>query len=225
MACGAFTVAPLGRGTSPDFGAMMLANPITTVSLLAMARRHRARAIIQTAAGSAVGRMVVRWARHEGMPAIHIVRSEAGAALLREAGEEHVLVSAEPDFDEQLKALAHKLGASIAFDAVGGEMTGRLQRAMPHGGRIILYGGLSGDTATVDIPATIFTAKSVEGFWLPLEMKRLGTLGLLGRIRTVQRAGEAIFGAPVLARLTYEQIGEALALQPRGTEGKVLLVP
>jgi NADPH2:quinone reductase len=225
MVCGALTCAPLKRGTSPDFGAMLLANPLTALSFLEMARRQKAGALIQTAAGSAVGRMVARWARHQGVTAIHIVRSEAGAAALREAGEVHVLVSAAPGFEDQLKTLAHRLGATIAFDAVAGEMTGRLAKAMPHGGRVVVYGGLSGEDAEVGIAETIFTGKSVEGFWLPLEIKRIGALGLLRRIRTVQRAGEAIFGAPVLARLPLERIGEALTLQPRGTEGKVLLVP
>lgn len=225
MTCGAFTCVPLKRGTSPDFGATLLANPVTVVSFLAMARRQRAGALIQTAAGSAVGRMLARWARHEGVPAIHVVRSETAAAALREAGETHVLISTEPGFDERLKALAHELKATIAFDAVGGSMTGQLAKAMPHGGRVVVYGGLSGEDAQIDIAEAIFRGKSVEGFWLPLEIKRIGTIGLLQRVRTVQRMGEAMFGAPVLARLPYERIGEAIALQPRGTEGKILLVP
>src|SRR5690606_11800748 len=97
--------------------------------------------------------------------------------------------------------------------------------AMPEGGRVVVYGGLSGDAARLDIGEAIFRGKSVEGVWLPLEIKRIGTLGLLRRIGVVQRVGEAIFGTPVLARLPYERIDEALALQPRGTEGKVLLTP
>lgn len=225
MVCGAFTVAPLRAGTSSDFGATVLANPISAVSLVAMAQRHKAAAFIQTAAGSALGKMLARWARHEGLPGIHVVRSGAAASALRAAGETHVLVSTEAGFDGRLKALAHDLKAMIAFDAVGGEMTAQLGKAMPHGGRVVIYGGLSGDEATVDIAETVFQAKSVEGFWLPLEMKRLGALGLLSRIRTVQQAGEAMFGTPVLARLPFERIGEALDLQPRGTEGKVLLTP
>lgn len=225
MACGAFTCAPLRRDVSPDFGAMLLANPVTAVSFVAMTKRRRAGALIQTAAGSAVGRMVARWARHEGAPAIHVVRSEAGAAVLRDMGETHVLVSTEPGFDDRLKALAHELKATIAFDAVGGAVTEQLVRAMPDGGRVVIYGGLSDEDAPLDIRQAIFRDKGVEGFWLPFEVKRIGPLGLLSRVRTVQRMGEAMFGAPVLARLRYEQIGEALALQPRGTEGKVLLVP
>ena len=225
MVCGAFTCAPLRRGISPDFGAMLLVNPVTVVSLVAMAKKRGAGAFIQTAAGSALGRMVARWAGHEGVTPIHVVRSETGAAVLRDAGEMHVLASTAPGFIDELKALAHRLKATIAFDAVGGAITAQLASAMPSGGRVVVYGGLSGENAQLDVAEAIFRDKGIEGFWLPIEIKRIGPLGLLSRVRTVQRMGEAMFGAPVLARLRYEQIGEALALQPRGSEGKVLLVP
>lgn len=225
MVCSAMACAPLRASTNFDFGAMLLANPVTAVSLVAMARRHSPGGFIQTAAGSALGRMTARWARHEGIPAIHVVRSEAGAATLREAGETHVLVSTASDFDDQLAALASGLNVTIAFDAVGGEMTKQLAAAMPQGGRVVVFGGLSGEAARLGVEDAIFRKKTVEGFWLPHEIKRIGTLGLLGRIRTVQRMGAEMFGAPVIARLPYERIGEAIGLQPRGTEGKVLLGP
>jgi NADPH2:quinone reductase len=169
--------------------------------------------------------MIARWARHEGIAAIHVVRSDASAAALRSAGEAHVLVLSDPGFDERLTALAHQMKVTIAFDAVGGELTARLASALPQGGCVVVFGGLAGEDARLDIGDAIFRGKTVEGFWLPVEIKRIGMLGLLQRVRTVQRMGEAMFGAPVLARLPYERIGEALALQPRGTEGKVLLVP
>lgn len=225
MACSALSCVPLRASTSFEFGATLLVNPVTAVSLVTMARHRSAGGFIQTAAGSALGRMIARWARMGGVPAIHVVRSQAAAAALREAGEDHVLVSSASDFDDQLAALARGMNVTIAFDAVGGDTTKRLAAAMPDGGRVVVYGGLSGDAARLDIGEAIFRGKSVEGFWLPLEIKRIGTLGLLRRIGVVQRVGEAIFGSPVLARLPYERIDEALALQPRGTEGKVLLTP
>jgi NADPH:quinone reductase-like Zn-dependent oxidoreductase len=225
MTCSAMACAPLRASTSLEFGAMLLANPVTAVSLVAMAQRHSRGGFIQTAAGSALGRMTARWARHRGVPAIHVARSEAAVAMLRAAGEDYVLVSSAPDFDDQLAALARGLNATIAFDAVGGAMTRRLATALPWGGRVVMFGGLSGEAAQLDVRDAVFEAKSIEGFWLPFEIRRIGTLGLLRRVATVQRMGEAMFGAPVLARLPYERIGEAIALQPRGTEGKVLLVP
>jgi NADPH:quinone reductase-like Zn-dependent oxidoreductase len=225
MACSAFACVPLRRSVSPDFGATLLINPLTAVSLVAMARRKSRGGFIQTAAGSALGRMIARWARHEQIAVINVVRSYEAADALRRMGEAHVLVSADLDFDARLRALAHEFKVTIAFDAVAGDLSRRLAAAMPDGGRVVVYGWLSGEETTIPAREAIFHGKAVEGFWMLLETKRIGMLGLIRRVNTVQRAGEAMFGAPVLARLPYERIGEALELQPRGTEGKVLLVP
>jgi NADPH:quinone reductase-like Zn-dependent oxidoreductase len=225
MACGALSCVPLRRSVGTDFGASLLVNPVTAVSLVAMARRRSPGGFIQSAAGSSLGRMIARWAQHESIAAIHVVRSDAAADALRAMNEPHVLVSADPDFDARLRTLARELKIRIAFDAVGGQLSARLAAAMPQGGRVVVYGGLSGEDAQAPISELIFRGTSIEGFWLPLEVKRIGMLGLLRRVDIVQRMGAAMFGSPVLARLPYERIGEALALQPRGTDGKVLLTP
>ena len=116
-------------------------------------------------------------------------------------------------------------GATIAFDAVAGEMSATLAAAMPHGGKVVVYGGLAGAAPGLSIPDVIFHGKRLEGFWLPLEVKRAGPLRTLLRLREAQRWGEAVLGTRILARLPFERIGEALALQPQGSDGKVLLTP
>jgi NADPH2:quinone reductase len=60
MACGAASCVPLSRTTSLELGATLLVNPVTAVSLVAMARRRSPTGFIQTAAGSALGRMIAR---------------------------------------------------------------------------------------------------------------------------------------------------------------------
>ncbi len=40
--------------------------------------------------------------------------------------------------------MSEQLNATIAIDAVGGELTGKLLNAMPFGAEVLLYGGLSG---------------------------------------------------------------------------------
>lgn len=79
-------------------------------------------------------------------------------------GAKHTFVSTDDDFDEKfaprapragpldpgphpptrrLRAKAKELGATIAFDAVCGELTGRLVTAMPRGSTVHVYGALS----------------------------------------------------------------------------------
>lgn len=225
MACSAFGCVPLSNKTSEAFGATLGVNPLTAIAQVAMVRRERHRAFVQTAAGSALGRMIVRLAAAKGIAAIHVVRSAEAAATLKTIGAEHVLVSTAPDFVAELKALCLQLGATIAFDAVAGEMSATLAAAMPHGSKVVVYGGLSGGAPGLSIPDVIFNGKRLEGFWLPLEVKRAGRVTTLLRLREAQRLGEAVLGTRILARLPLEQFGEALALQPQGRDGKVLLAP
>jgi NADPH2:quinone reductase len=51
------------------------------------------------------------------------------------AGLRHVLSTDAPDFDEALSGLCRQLRCRMAFDAVGGELTGRLVEAMGGGRR------------------------------------------------------------------------------------------
>ena len=51
---------PLSKRVDLEQGATMLVNPLTAWALVGEARRGRHRAIVQTAAASALGRMVVR---------------------------------------------------------------------------------------------------------------------------------------------------------------------
>ena len=63
--------------------------------------------------------------------------------LKNEYQAEHVLDSSQPDFDEKLKELANKMGATVALDAVAGDLPGRLLAAMPVNAIVINYGRLS----------------------------------------------------------------------------------
>ena len=72
------------------------------------------------------------------------------------------------DFDKKLKELAAKLNATICFDAIGGEMTGKILTQMPKNSTIYVYGALSltpvlGDISLNDV---LFKGKTVKGWFL-----------------------------------------------------------
>jgi NADPH:quinone reductase-like Zn-dependent oxidoreductase len=225
MACSAFSCAPLKRTTSDAFGATMLVNPLTTLAQLSLVRDGGHKAFLQTAAGSALGRMIARLAAERGVPAIHIVRRADAAETLRASGTANVLSSDTPDFTAELKQLCGRLEATIAFDAVGGEMTETLAAAMPSHSKVVVYGGLSAQSPRLSLPDVIFGDKSIEGFWVPTFAAKAGRLRMLRMIGEVQRLGESRLGTKILAKLPLERVAEAVAMQARGSEGKVLLAP
>src|SRR5215470_19279634 len=89
---------PLRKQVDFEQGATMLVNPLTAWALVDEARRGGHRAAVQTAAASALGRMLVRLGQKFSLPVINVVRRQEQADLLRGMGAEHVLNSADPGF-------------------------------------------------------------------------------------------------------------------------------
>jgi len=226
MVCAANACVPLKKHVTTEMGAALFVNPLTAINLLDHARAAGSKAIVQTAAGSALGHMIYRLAEKRGVPSINIVRRAEAAETLRAEGREHVFDSSADGFEASLTEACHRLGATMAFDAIAGDMSALLARSMPHGAKVLVYGGLSGQDAKLGIGDAILNAKSIEGYWIPLKIKAMGPLKLLQMVSTVQRYMPEVFGTKILDRLPLERVHDALTLlQTRGSEGKVLLVP
>jgi NADPH:quinone reductase-like Zn-dependent oxidoreductase len=203
-------------------------NPFTAYAMVDLARRSGSRAIIQNAAAGQAGRFVNILANRENIGIINIVRKEGQVEQLRSSGFEHVLCSQDEDFAEKLKHAATALQANIAFDAVGGDLSGQMLASMPQGSSLYVYGGLGGG-AISGIPATdvIFLGKSIRGFnmneWRSdlsqAEFKdisnRLQQLFLDGTLKTM-----------IQARFPLAEFAKALMQYIRNmSDGKVLLIP
>src|SRR5262249_14260091 len=180
----------------------------------------------QTAAASALGRMVIRLGQRLSLPVINVVRRAEQVELLRGMGADPVLNSSDPDFDDQLRRVCHKFGATIAFEAVAGEMAGRILRAQPPGSRMIIYGGLSLKAAEIDLASRSFERKHVEGFWLSGWLRNKNLIAQLRVARRVQELLATELKTEIRARLPLEKVADALTGYAADmTGGKILLVP
>lgn len=226
MAAPASLCMPLRKEVSVEQGAAMIVNPFTAWALIEMARRGSHRAILQTAAASALGRMIDKLARRYDLPLVQIVRRREQVALLQSAGARYVLDSSEPDFEERLKTWCGELKVSIAFDAVAGALTGQLLRSMSAGGRVMVYGALSMDACQADPRSLIFEGKRVEGFWLPQWLRSQNAIRKLITSRRVQNLLMSDLQTEIRARLPLEEAARGLAMYAQQmTGGKILFVP
>lgn len=177
-----------GDDVSADVAAGAIINPMTALCMLDRCRRDGHRAIIHTAAGSSLGRMLERACVAEAVPVINILRHDAAAAALRADGSAWALASTADSFDADLVAAIRATDASIAFDAIGaGPMIGRILAAMEevfapppeaydiYGSRrmkqICVYGGLN--PGPIEVPRRFGMAWQVSGW---LMMNHLATL-------------------------------------------------
>jgi len=170
--------------------------------------------------------MIARLAKRFQLTGIHIVRRPEQVRKLKNLGCEHVFDSSDASFQKRLAETCNEFEASIAFDAVGGELTRRLALAMPPKSRIVIYGALADEPCQIDSKDFFFRDKKLEGFWLSRWIKRKGFLPKLLLASRVQKLLSNELQTHVQARFALEDILPAIELYARqGTDGKILLLP
>ena len=224
IAVPALTCIPLKAATSMEQGAMHFVNPLTAWLLIAEAQRIHTRAIVQTAAAGALGKMIFRLAQQQNIISINLVRREEQVATLRQLGAQYVLNTATEDFEQRLHEICREHDARLAFDAVGGEMTGKVLRAMPNGARLISYGALSMQTLTLDPRLFISTGKKIEGFHLGRAVRSLNFTARLQAVWQVRNMLTQELQSDIQARVPLEKVVSAIQLYSQNmSAGKVLL--
>ncbi|HLJ25547.1 MAG TPA: zinc-binding dehydrogenase [Candidatus Angelobacter sp.] len=217
---------PLKKRVDFEQAASMLVNPFTAWALMDIAGRGGHKAVVQTAAASALGRMIVRLGQRFSVPVVNVVRRAEQVELLRGMGSQYVVNSSEPGYEEVLRDLCHKLGATIGFDAVAGEMSAIILRAQPPKGRLLVYGGLSLAASQVDPTSLIFEEKHLEGFWLSAWLRSKSLLGQLRVANQVQHLLGSDLKTGIQAKLPLQDAAQALQQYASNmTTGKVLLMP
>jgi NADPH:quinone reductase-like Zn-dependent oxidoreductase len=216
--------APLRPKISDEQGATLLVNPLTAWVLFDRIRKGRHRAAAQTAAASALGRMLVRLAVRHRVPMVHIVRRAEQVEELRALGAEHLVDTSRPDADSELARLFRELGVTLAFDAVAGDLPERLLAAMPPRGRVILYGALSEQPSTINPGTLIFGDRAIEAFWLTSWLRHGPALDRARAMVAVQRMPE--LKSEVRARVPLAEAARAISeYATHMTGGKLLLTP
>lgn len=225
---GAANCIPLHRDVPTKQAASLIVNPLSAIGLFEIAKQGKHKAIVQNAAASQLGRMCISLARQSNIPLINIVRKEEQIAVLKNLDAQIVLNSTAPDFDKQLRELCEKHKATLAFDAVGGPMTGRLVRALPRGGKVVVYGALSYQPCTdVEPLDLVFHNKRVEGFWLSTWLTKLGVTGML----SVTRKAQSLIRSGAFHTIVREMVplegapASILDYAHRMSQGKLLIAP
>jgi NADPH:quinone reductase-like Zn-dependent oxidoreductase len=217
---------PVPDDIPDEQAATFFVNPASAVVMTRHVLRIPAGAwLLQTAAGSALGRMVIRLGVKHGFRTINVVRRRDQADELTRLGGTAVVVSPEEDIVERVKALTGGTGVPFAIDAVGGETASACVRALRREGRLVLYSSLSGEPVRFEPRALMVGDKRIEGFWLSEWAQRQGALGMLGLFRQITALlREGVATTEVGATFPLEQVRDAVReAETPGRKGKVLL--
>eukprot|EP01104_Vermistella_antarctica_P001284 TRINITY_DN11334_c0_g1_i1.p1 TRINITY_DN11334_c0_g1~~TRINITY_DN11334_c0_g1_i1.p1 ORF type:complete len:376 (+),score=117.41 TRINITY_DN11334_c0_g1_i1:60-1130(+) len=217
----------LPAGVSFERGCSCYVNPMTAVSFVEIAQERGLNSIVHTAAASALGRMLVKYAASKGVDVVCVVRREEQAEILRAIGAKHIVVSTNDGWEAELKKICEENKTLLGFDAVAGELAGQIIHAMPKGSELQVYGGLSkqpisGMTST-DL---IFQNKKLSGFWLT---PRLGAKSLWAKKNLADEVAANLLdylGSDVRASFPLERVADAVKDYTQNmSKGKVIITP
>ena len=122
---------PMNEGTTPRQAAAACVNPLTVLAMIETMKMENHTAMINTAAASNLGQMLVKACADDGIPLVNIVRKQEQVDLLKSIGAKYVCNSSAPTFSEDLLEAIVETGATLGFDAIGGgEMVDHILAAM-----------------------------------------------------------------------------------------------
>jgi NADPH:quinone reductase-like Zn-dependent oxidoreductase len=217
---------PVPDSLSDEQAATFFVNPasalVMTRSILKVPRDAW---LLQTAAGSALGRMVIRLAQRDGYRTLNVVRRREQAEELLRLGGTAAVATNEESLVARVLALTSGQGVPFAIDAVGGATGSEVVKALARRGRMLVYGTLAGEPMTLDPRVLMDGQKSVSGFWLSEWARSQNPLRLLLLFRKIGRLlGEGVLNSDVGTAVPMEQISDAVRLAATpGRQGKVLL--
>lgn len=224
MITSAMNTAPLPSHISMESGSMMLVNPMTAMAFIHIAREGKHPAMVNNAAASSLGKMLIRLAKSREIPLISIVRREEQVNLLKELGAIHVLNCSSESFSAELKQLAAELKATLILDAVTGSQSSVLLGAAPGGSMLLTYARLSGDPISFDPGILIKDKKKIAGFQLGNWLQTKGLLFKLRFVGSVKRELDGPLSSQISGTYPLEHVEEAIAhYRQHMSEGKIIL--
>jgi NADPH2:quinone reductase len=220
-------VVKIPDGVSDRLAAAAMLKGLTAQFLLR--RTYKVRkgdAVLIHAAAGGVGSIASQWARELGATVIGVVGNDAKAAIAREQGCHHVLVSGRDDLAARVRDITGGHGAQVVYDSVGKDTFLASLDCLRPLGMMVTYGNASGPVPPV----------------APLELARRGSLFLtrptlfhyIARRVELERAARDLF--EVIGRGAVRiEIGQTCALQDaaqahrdleaRRTIGSTVMIP
>jgi NADPH:quinone reductase-like Zn-dependent oxidoreductase len=176
-----FMLAPAERvivvpNSVPDeWAAQCTVNPLTAYILTMIEHKLRQdEYLLQTAAGSTVGGMVLQIAKMYGFKTVNIVRRRDQVQEIRELGGNEVLCTDDNGWEDALGETSNRFRLVKAIDCVSGELAAAIARKLAPGGRLLVFGALSSHRQTAKSafelplhgPSLIYRSVSVQGWYL-----------------------------------------------------------
>ncbi len=233
--CKASNVVPVPGSITDETAATSYQNPLTAWALTqSIQQLGEGKWLLQTAAASSVGRLVLQLSKVYGFHTINVIHRRAQAEVIQAVGGDEIVCTEDENLRDRLEQITEGKGIDYAIDCVAGEVGGEIVRNLAPTGMLVQFGALSSHRQTdpakfimpVFSPKLIYSAATVRGWWLPrwLETQRIESVrnvltDLLSMI------GDARLTLPPTTSMPLERFQEAISMADGGSsEGKKVLL-
>ncbi|KAG0587964.1 hypothetical protein KC19_2G205200 [Ceratodon purpureus] len=219
-------VFPIPDSVSDHTAAQFYVNPWSTLAMLRELNPQKGDYIIQSAAASTLGRMIIQVAHHLGFKTINLVRRNKQKSELRALGADEVINYTEENVVQRVKKITHDKMAHGGLDCIGGNFTKTVMSSVRKGGLVMVYASLGGQSLQPGLANLMFRDVRLHGFWLSNWLDRLSP----EQLREFSSAVMKLLASGVIHTRTADvfplaQVEQAiLRSQEVGGAGKVLLV-
>lgn len=116
----------MNEGTNSMQAASSFVNPLTALAFVETMRLENHTALLNTAAASNLGQMLVKICKDDGVPLINVVRKPEQVETLKKLGAEYICDTSADSFMDDLVNAIVATGCTLGFDATGGGNGGKL---------------------------------------------------------------------------------------------------
>ena len=116
----------MDEGITSTEAASSFVNPLTALAFVETMKMENHAALVNTAAASNLGQMLVKICKDDGIPLVNIVRKPEQVKILKDLGAEYICDTSQSDFMKDLVEALISTGATLGFDATGGGNEGKL---------------------------------------------------------------------------------------------------
>jgi NADPH2:quinone reductase len=116
----------MDEGITSTEAASSFVNPLTALAFVETMKMENHVALVNTAAASNLGQMLVKICKDDGIPLVNIVRKPEQVKILKDLGAEYICDTSQSDFMKDLVEALVFTGATLGFDATGGGNEGKL---------------------------------------------------------------------------------------------------
>ena len=116
----------MDEGVTSTEAASSFVNPLTALAFVETMKMENHAALVNTAAASNLGQMLVKICKDDGIPLVNIVRKPEQVKILKDLGAEYICDTSQSDFMKDLVEAIISTGATLGFDATGGGNEGKL---------------------------------------------------------------------------------------------------